>query len=472
MTATTLGALGGTSTDAVFAEECHTAHATPTARKSAAPSAGSQAGVLGSSSIAAAAVFSDSLMRGVFETSEQHFCQARCDRVFGCELPWALPSHRRVPDRHLHGCRAIMSAVNQSLLASGVVIAWICTASPAAAQPPPSLPAMPQDEAAATGADSGGSPASGQAQSPQQLYEHVRRSVVTIVRSGVPVAVGTVLAGDGRILTALSGLGGFEGADVRYADGTVVHTKIGRSDKAFDLALLVPEPNHGTEGLGASESDPAGLDIRAMLPAHGVHLGPAAAALRGWTSAYAPGSERLLQMLAVNVQGPPLAGAPLLDPSGGVVAVLVRACKSGESESGDAISTRNTAVNAAAVACQPIVVGAPVSTIRSFLTHAIRLPSSATSTSSAAWLGVRVEREASTVVRGVRVIAVAPSGPAEQAGLKPSSDVIVAIDGRPIGTPEALAEAISQHAPGDAVKLLVFSAGQFHDLPVVLRAAL
>jgi serine protease Do len=70
------------------------------------------------------------------------------------------------------------------------------------------------------------------------------------------------------------------------------------------------------------------------------------------------------------------------------------------------------------------------------------------------------------------VVAVAPSGPAEQAGLKPSSDVIVAIDGRPIATPEALAEAISQHAPGDAVKLLVFSAGQFHDLPVVLRAAL
>jgi serine protease Do len=292
--------------------------------------------------------------------------------------------------------------------------------------------------------------------------------VVTLLRNGVPVAIGTVLASDGRILTALSGLSGFEEADVRYADGTVVHARLGRSDRALDLALLVPEPNRWPDGLKASEFDPSGLDVRAILPVHGPRLGLAPATLNGWANAFAPGGKRLFQMLAVNIQGP-LAGAPLLDIAGDVVAVLVRACKGDGSEGPtDVASPTNPNANAGSPECQPIVVGAPVSSIRSFLWPSKAPPAAA----GAPWVGVRVEPELSANVRGVRVVAVAPGSPADRAGLRPSTDVIVAIDGRPVGTSEALAEAIAQHVPGDTVKLLVFRAGQFRELPVVLRAAL
>jgi serine protease Do len=106
-------------------------------------------------------------------------------------------------------------------------------------------------------------------------------------------------------------------------------------------------------------------------------------------------------------------------------------------------------------------LGAPVSTIRSFLSQA----------PSAPWLGIRGEPELSGGVHGVRVVAVAPASPAEKASLKPTSDLIVAVDGHPLDTPEKLAEIIAKHSPGDTVKLLVLNNDQFRDVSVALRSA-
>ncbi len=92
-------------------------------------------------------------------------------------------------------------------------------APPAFAQQ--SLPSLPGPGGAAAPANT--APAAAAPTTPQQLYEHVRRGVVVVMKNGVPAAIGTVLGTDGRILTALSGLGGAEGADVLYADGTTVH---------------------------------------------------------------------------------------------------------------------------------------------------------------------------------------------------------------------------------------------------------
>jgi serine protease Do len=303
------------------------------------------------------------------------------------------------------------------------------------------------------------------------------RGVVALERNGVPLAIGTVLSGDGRVLTALSGLGGGDGADVRYADGTVVHAKVGRSDRVSDLALLVPASLAWTEGLSASDTDPAGQDLRAMLPAIPghvanlrTHLGPAVAAVKGVIDTHTRDGAALAHMLDVDLKGVPVAGAPILDSSGGVVGVLVRACKgaaaapAAEETSGTWYPT-TAPVAAAAAACKPVVVGAPVSTIRTFLTHATA------PAASAPWLGIRGEPERNGNVRGVRVVAVAPSSPAEKALLKPSADVIVAVDGHPIDTPERLADLIGKHVAGDSVKLLVYSGEQFREVSVALRAA-
>jgi serine protease Do len=308
---------------------------------------------------------------------------------------------------------------------------------------------------------------------PQQLYEHVMRGVVALERNGVPMAIGTVLSGDGRVLTALSGLGGADGADVRYADGTMVHAKVGRSDRTSDLALLVPASLKWTEGLSASETDPAGQELRVMLPAHGTHLGPAVAAVKGQVDAHAREGAALLRMLDVDIKGAPVAGAPLLDSTGGVVGVLVRACKGAppaqpgpDETSGTWYPTPAPVSAAARAACKSVVLGAPVSSIRTFLTHSTGAP-----TTPAPWLGIRGEPEHVGGVTGVRVVAVAPSSPAEKASLKPTTDLIVAVDGHPIDTPEKLAELIGKHLPGDTVKLLVFAGEQFREVAVALKAA-
>lgn len=347
-----------------------------------------------------------------------------------------------------------------------VSVALALFTSPAFAQQ--SLPSLPGPGAPASG---NAAPAAAAPTTPQQLYEHVRRGVVVVMKNGVPAAIGTVLGTDGRILTALSGLGGAEGADVLYADGTTVHAKVGNTDTADDLALLVPATRKFSDGLAASELDPVGAQIRALLPNRGTKLAPAMADVKGKADAHARDGAPLLQMLDVDVKGPLIAGAPLLDSTGSVVAVLVRACKGAapQAQGGDAWAGWGSVpqATAKAAACAPVVVGAPVATIRNFLTQ--QAPAAAPA--PAPWLGIRGETESDGQVRGVRVLAVAPKSPAQAAGLKSPGDVIAAVDGQSVDSPEKLADAIAKHAPGETVKLLVFGDGRFREVPVVLRAA-
>jgi serine protease Do len=335
-------------------------------------------------------------------------------------------------------------------LAGWVVVAVV--ARSAAAEPPRDLPALTGPVAPAAV-----QPSAAAALTPGRLFERVRRSVVAIEHAGVPTAIGTVLAGDGRVLTALSGLAGADGADLRYADGTTVHASVENSDKAADLALLAPQAPHratASDGLSASEADPVGTALRTILPSGGASLGPAGAGVKGWVDAHARDGEPLLRMLELDLRGRPVAGAPLLDSAGSVVGVLVRACR------GPAPQDLPPAA-----ACVPVVLGAPVSTIRSFLSK-----TPATPDTPAAWLGIRGEPETSGGVHGVRVVAVAPSSPAETAGLQPGVDMIASVDGAPIDTPERLAALIGKHAPGDTVRLAVLGAGKLREISVALRS--
>ena len=175
------------------------------------------------------------------------------------------------------------------------------------------------------------------------------------------------------------------------------------------------------------------------------------------------------------LKGPPVAGAPLLDSSGEASSASSFAHARGrrrpgrtpEDVVGDLVSDLGVASRPAPrrAACKPVVLGAPVTAIRSFLTHA------SVADGPVALAGHPRRARAAGNVHGVRVIAVAPSSPAEKAALKPTTDIIVAVDGHPIDTPEKLAEIIAKHVPGDSVKFLVFAGEQFREVAVALRAA-
>src|SRR5262249_42052273 len=132
--------------------------------------------------------------------------------------------------RELLDLEGLAMASSRRILPSLVCLFAFARAASAAPPAPPAanLPALP------------GSNTNGGAQSgPPE--EQLRRGVVQVEQGGRPIAIGTILPKDGRVLTALSGLGAVTEPEVRFADGTVVKTKIGHKDKAWDLALLIPQ---------------------------------------------------------------------------------------------------------------------------------------------------------------------------------------------------------------------------------------
>ena len=285
------------------------------------------------------------------------------------------------------------------------------------------------------------------------LADRTKRGVVLVERDGKGIGVGTVLANDGRVLTALSALGANEQADIRYADGHVVRARVGHRDTAWDLALLVPLSGRWLDGLMASEADPAGLELRVMSPR--APKGALTTTLKGRTDVHSKTGDSIPAALDVDTKGTPApAGAPIVDASGSVVGVIIHACKASDAST-----------------CVPAIVGAPVAALRNFL---VRTPLNAVPPSP--WLGIVGAPDTSGNVRGVRVMKIAPQSPAEKGGLKTnpdrvSADLIAAVDGTPVETPEGLADVIGKHAVGETVKLLVFGGDKFKELTIVLRAA-
>jgi serine protease Do len=360
-----------------------------------------------------------------------------------------------------------MVPVKRALVVSGIVVLACLSRSAGASgvenaptRGLPALPGAPRASSADASRQNGGPLAS---PTPQPFDDRVRRGIVLLEQHGDPIAIGTILGRDGRVLTALSGLAGAAAVDLRYADGSKVVARVGRSDKASDLALLVPQSPPWTEGLDASDIDPDGTELHAMLPSRGGRLGATAAEVRGDVAAHGEKAQPTVRMLDVSVKAPTMAGAPLLDSGGRVVAVLVHACKviptfptASTMEGGEQLPLPPPP-------CVPETLGAPVSAIRSFLAGPV--------SPAGPWLGIRGEPEEQGRVRGVRVVANAPSSPAESAGLRPGADVIVAVDGLPVDTPARLAELIGRHTVGDTVKLLVFSDSGFRNVPVCLSSA-
>jgi len=343
----------------------------------------------------------------------------------------------------------------------------------ASAAPLPALPAAggPSSPAPSTGPAPAVAPASGPAQSGAPVEasgftaDQVRRGIVQVEQGGRPLGVGTVLLNDGRVLTSLSALGAVEQPEIRYADGTVVKSKVGHKDKAWDLALLIPLTGRWVDGLVPTGTDPMGADLRSFAPKAG-KLAPAPIAVKGRVDPKSKEGDVLRAALDLDLKGSPnTPGAPILDGTGRVVGILVRACKDaggGEAKPPSAVTPP------AAPPCSAITVGAPVYALRGFL---MKTPANAVQ--PAPWLGLGGAPSAEGNVKGVKVMGVAPGSPAEKGGLKAGDtpDTIVAVDGVPVETPEQLAEVIAKRAIGQQVKLLVFSGGKFREAQVTLRPA-
>jgi putative serine protease PepD len=359
----------------------------------------------------------------------------------------------------------------------GLAVAPMLIAASGVAAPPPS-PRGGQSEAQNTQnvqnepksplprvADLSGIPTgAGEAKPAAKTSLSSRRGLVILEQGAKAVASGVVLDGDGRVVTGFrlnpDPNAAAKSAElmIRYGDGSRARGKIMHSDATYGLALVVPLEGKRIEGLRASETDSS----RALLHVMDASA-PKPALVEAFSGRYLlPAPIAGLLTLAEPTRTP--AGTALLDDSGGVAGLTVRVC-------GQAPLPAATSAGPAwaPVSCDIHAV-APVAAIRGFLAHA---PASAVAPPP--WLGI-VGQPTDSGVRGVRVVAVANGSPAAVAGLRGHSeplkaDIINAVDGEPVSTPEELGERIGKHAAGDQVKLLVLAGKSFREVTVTLRAA-
>lgn len=334
--------------------------------------------------------------------------------------------------------------------ALGALVGMLASFGAALARGEPAAPA-PNGATIAKGSTRGPAPTAA---------DRATNGVVMVERAGRRLALGFVLAGDGRILTSLAPLDDGDGIDVRYADGSVVRAVVDHRDRVWGLALLVPEGARarGEGGLLASEADPLRSDAKLATFTAAPHgkARPLALSVKGHGTFLGEGDALLRDALDLAGKlGAKDLGAPIVDETGHVVGMIARGCVP--------LGDRS--------ACSPVPLGAPVSALRAFLSGA-----HATPPPSSPWLGVQVVADAVPFARGVRVALVKPASPADEAHLRGGegqvpADLVVAVDGVPVGSPEALSDLIRARAVGERVRLLVVREGTFLEVPVILRAA-
>lgn len=262
---------------------------------------------------------------------------------------------------------------------------------------------------------------------------------------------GIVIDPEGLILTNAHVIEGAAEIHVRRPDGEDVEVTLVGSDPESDLALVRVSDATGLEAAPLGDSDR--IEVGSFVIAIGSPLGFHHTVTAGVLSAKArdldnAGVEFLQTDAAVNAGS---SGGPLLDLSGRVVGVITAIV----SERGENIGL-NFAI--------------PINRVKD------ELPALRTNSVKHAWLGVQLAGLSSAGAEALGlgrprdalvVTAVASTGPAARAGVRPA-DVLVGMAGDPPVRASEVQRRIRTMAPGTSVRLRILRDGENIDLPVVL----
>ncbi len=331
------------------------------------------------------------------------------------------------------------------LIAAAVLVPAVALADGPEKTPPAQLPPVTKAKKADKTADKA-DPKADKSDPPEVK---AGRGVVVITRAGIPVGLGAVLAGDGRIISALSPLGSGNDLEARFADGSTAKVKLGHHDRAWDLALLVPQSGKWSDGLVASSTDPFHDDAEIHSFSTSMTKAAPAPSLVELTSRKAligGDDQQLPDALELGTRINPLnLGSPLVDETGKVIGVIGRGCMPQD----------------AGKPCIPVAFGVPVSAIKGFLRS---VPADAVQPQP--FLGIQGVKGQSDIAKGVRVLSVAKGSPASTAKLhggdREEGDTILAVGGEPVTSPEELSSAIKKHTIGEKVTLTVLGKDQLY----------
>src|SRR5579862_5267168 len=314
-----------------------------------------------------------------------------------------------------------------------------------------------------------------------EVYHRVIPSVVNITSKTVaydfffgPVpeegqGSGFIIDKQGHILTNYHVVGDATQVEVTMHNKKTYRAKVIGRDRAHDLAVVQISAQEVVPAvLGESKSLQVGQKVFAI----GNPFGLAGTMTRGIISSLRPirspeGAyieEAIQTDAAIN---PGNSGGPLLNSHGEVIGINSMIATGGSNQSAG------------------IGFAIPINTAKAVLNDLITTGSVARPSLGIVSLpiGPELAQEIGLPAdNGVLIMRVTPGGAAEQAGLKGGSeraylggtpimiggDLIVAIDGDPIGDQQDLANEMNKHRAGDTVTVTVFRGRRKMNVPVVL----
>lgn len=295
-------------------------------------------------------------------------------------------------------------------------------------------------------------------------------SVVTIAvngSAGSGTGSGELIRSGGYILTnnhVVSPAVHGGSVQVLFADGKTVEAKIVGRDALTDLAVLKAEPPRGLRPISVGSS--ASLKVGQPVVALGAPLGLSGTVTAGIISALdrtveVPGENNSSALLVSALQtdaaiNPGNSGGALVDCSGKLVGVptagAVVPSSSGEASGGNIGLGFAIPVALALPIAEEIISTGRVSHA-SFGLETVPIPPAVAAQSG--------------VPEGLFVAAVAPGGPAAQAGLS-RGDVITEVEGEAARSNIQLSKLMLTKRPGEVVSVTYHRQGQSHQARVTL----
>ena len=287
-------------------------------------------------------------------------------------------------------------------------------------------------------------------------------SVVTIAVNGVGgsgTGSGEVIDGSGHILTnnhVISSAASGGNITVVFSDGSSQTARLVGRDPQTDLAVLQVPQTGGLRAIrfGSSENVRVGQGVVAL----GAPLGLSSTVTAGIVSARdrsvnVPADNGGTALLVAAIQtdaaiNPGNSGGALVDCSGRLIGVPT---------AGATVPTENGAGGGGSIG---LGFAIPSDFARSIADELI-----AHGSVSHGSLGVSVDTAADG--SGLLVVAVAPGGPAAQAGLQ-VGDVITKLDGQPAHSSEQLLALTLTHRPGDTISVTYQRQGTSHTTQLTL----
>jgi S1-C subfamily serine protease len=159
--------------------------------------------------------------------------------------------------------------------------------------------------------------------------------------------------------------------------------------------------------------------------------------------------------------------------AGGRIDALIRLdCRLGADEGGPVLSLSGGLIGMSTSGPRRRTIVIPTSTLARVVE-----PLLAEGRVARGWLGVGLQpvmipdsfRAAAGCDSGLMVVSLAPSAPAEAAGILPG-DIILDIDGTPVSRPRSLAASMGPDRIGQAVALRLLRAGALHSVGVTVAA--